>query len=68
MKKSNFQTVDFVTILVTMNEHTYELFNNAFNYVLIEVKGGINNGFKVTYPKMFFNNISAEWLKSKLFN
>ena len=42
MKKTNFQTVIFALIYVTMNEHTYKLFKNIFNDVQTEGKGEIN--------------------------
>ena len=42
MKKSNFHTVIFAIIVVTMNGHAYKLFNNIFNDFLTDGKGEIN--------------------------
>ena len=42
MKKSNFQTVIFAIIFVTMNGHTSKLFKNKFYDVQTEGKGEIN--------------------------
>ena len=41
-KKSNFQTVIFAIILVTLNGHTSKLFINILNDVPTEGKGEIN--------------------------
>ena len=42
MKKSNFQTVIFAVIFLTLNGDTYKLFKNIFNDFLNEGKGEIN--------------------------
>ena len=42
MKKSNFQTVIFAIIFVTMNGHASKLFKNIFYYVQMKSKGEIN--------------------------
>ena len=42
MKQSNFQTVIYAIIFVTMNENLHKLFKNVFNDFLTEDKGEIN--------------------------
>ena len=48
MKKSNFQTVGFTIIFMTMNGHTYKFLKNIFNDVQTEGKGEINNTTQVS--------------------
>ena len=42
VKKSNFQTVNFAIIFMTMNGHAYKLFKNILSDVQTEGKGEIN--------------------------
>ena len=54
VKKSDFQTVIFAIIFVTMNGHTYKLFKTSnFNAFLTDGKGE-KIWFNITTPKFVF--------------
>ena len=65
MKKSNFKTVIFLIIFMTVNGHTYKLFKNIFNDVQTD-KGEINTP-DITTTKVYFDTISSEGLKVKIY-
>ena len=46
MKKSNFQSVIFAIMFVTVNGNKYILFKTIFNHVQTKGKGEINTAFR----------------------
>ena len=54
MKKSNFQTVIFAIMFVTMNGHTSKLFKNVFYDVQIEDTKVEINTAQYTYSEIAF--------------
>ena len=67
MKKSNFQTVIFAIIVVTINERISKLIKNIIHGVQTEGEGEINTAYIITALKLHFDTISNMWIKSNDF-
>ena len=66
-EKSNFQSVIFAIISVTINGHTYILFKNIPKDVQAKGKGEINTALHNYSKIVYFDAISVEGLKVRFF-